>query len=184
MTITDRTLLNRTVTTGAPVVVRVDLSNFDPVRGRITLSLAANDTLVAQRSVAVGIDAERTVYLRTRFDSPGRYALDLDGVPVGTVSVRAAGTGTPPATPTPEPPSGTGTPTQSRGTPADVTERPQPTGVPEPSTEPSGTGTSAAVPDDLTGTDVVIATGMSLLLLYGVGVAVYVLREHPPERRG
>jgi hypothetical protein len=30
------------------------------------------------------------------------------------------------------------------------------------------------------GTDTVVGFGLSLLLLYGVGVAVYVLREQPP----
>jgi hypothetical protein len=37
-------------------------------------------------------------------------------------------------------------------------------------------------PPPASGTDAVIALGMTLLLLYGVGVAVYVLREHPPPR--
>jgi hypothetical protein len=50
----------------------------------------------------------------------------------------------------------------------------------------SGTGTAAPPigPDEPTGTDAVLAAGMSLMLLYGVGVAVYVLREHPPGGAG
>lgn len=104
MEIVDRTLLNETVATGADVVVRADLSNFHPVRGRITLNLTADGVLLAQRTVTVGVDARRSVYLGARFDTPGRYEIHLDGVSVGTVNVARAtetATGSPTATRTP-----------------------------------------------------------------------------------
>ena len=41
-----------------------------------------------------------------------------------------------------------------------------------------------SVAEDPTGTDTVVAAGMSLMLLYGVGVAVYVVRREPPGGLG
>ena len=168
-------------------MVRVDLTNFHPVRGRITLNLTANRTLVAQKTVAVAVDGRRTVYLRTTFDIPGRYALRLGAAPVGTVEVTPAATGTPTTAsgrstessptvaPTPEP-----APTD-RDTAIDGPE----TGSGTRSPARTGSGTVAATPavgpDPPTGTETVVAVGMSLMLLYGVGVAVYVLREHSPS---
>jgi hypothetical protein len=189
----DRELLNGTVATGEEVVVRVDLSNFHPARGRITLNLTADGTVVARRTVTVGVDERRTVYLRAVPNDPGQYELRLDGVSVGTLTVTAADgsatastepstgssptTGTTPGTvaPTSETTStGWETPTGTSGTqPSTSAERGTRTGT--------GTATPPVGPEDPTGTDAVVAAGMSLMLLYGVGVAVYVLREHPPS---
>lgn len=111
-----QSLLNETATTEENVVVRVDLENFHPSRGTITLSLVANQTPINQRTVSLGMDAQRTVYLRTQFDDPGRYALQLNGLSVGTVTVSEVSetetgsptpvrttTLTPPSTPSPSP---------------------------------------------------------------------------------
>jgi hypothetical protein len=188
--ITDQELLNGTVTTGEEVVVRVDLANFHPARGEITLNLTTDFTLAAQRTVTVGVDERRTVYLRTVPDAPGEYDLRLNGVSVGTLTVTAGDGATTASTdrpakssPSTETDPGTSTPTPGPTS----TDGEPPTGDTE--TESSASiETDAATPevgpDDPTGTDTVLASGMSLLLLYGVGVAVYVLREHPPGGLG
>ncbi|MEF8862479.1 MAG: right-handed parallel beta-helix repeat-containing protein [Haloarculaceae archaeon] len=185
------TLLNGTVTTDEAVVVRVNLANFDPARGRITLNFTADGATHTERTVAVGASAERTVFLRTTFLTPGTYALAVNGDPLGSVVVTAAGTEppagtTPPSTPTRSPTDGTG-PTVT-ATPTDGTGPSTATGSPAPGADgtatPASDGTPAIGPPPATGTDAVIALGMTLLLLYGVGVAVYVLREHPPSRLG
>lgn len=178
MEITDRRLLNGTVTTGADVMVRVDLANFYPARGRIVLNLTANRTLVAQRTVAVGVDSRRTVTVRAEFDRPRRYRLRLNGVAVGVVTVRPAPTASPTATP--GRPSGTPSTTVAP-TPAPTSSDRGPS-VDEaatPGATRAGTGTVTPVsgPGEPTGTEAVVAAGMSLALLYGVGIAVYVLRD-------
>jgi PGF-pre-PGF domain-containing protein len=114
VTITDRTLSTGTASAGSSVPVRIALANRDVARGRITLALAANDSLVAERTVAVGADGSRTVTLRATFDDPGRYPLAVNGVPVGTVEVtadpstapagNATGNDTAAPEPTPSPP--------------------------------------------------------------------------------
>lgn len=98
--ITDRTLLNDTVAVGEPVLVGVDLANRDPARGQLTLTMSAEGGQTIERTVAVAASTRRTVYLRTRFDSPGRYTLSVGGVPVGTVTVEASATS---GTSTPQP---------------------------------------------------------------------------------
>jgi hypothetical protein len=192
----DRELLNGTVTVGEEVVVRVDLANFHPAQGRITLNLTADGTLVARKTVTVGVDERRTVYLRAVPNDPGRYELRLDGVSVGTVTVTAADGS---ATASTEPSTGT-SPTTGK-TPDTVAPTPEatstdwetPTATSETQSSTlagggtrTGTGTATPLvgPEDPTGTDTVVAAGMSLMLLYGVGVAVYVLREHPPSGLG
>jgi len=176
--ITDWRLLNQTVTTGTPVVVQADLANFDPVRGRITLALTANGSVVAQRTVAVGTDARRTVYLRTTFDRPGSYRLQLNGDAVGSVRVTALPTETPTVTAPPEPTRVTDTPTPTpRGGATETPSRTNAAGSAETAT-PSGTASLG--PTDPSRLDIIVAGGLTLLLIYGVGVAVYVLRERPP----
>jgi hypothetical protein len=96
-------LVRDTVQVGSPVTVRVDLANFDPARGTVTLELAADGSVVAERTVAVGASTERTVTIEARFDGPGEYALDVNGVDAGTVVVtEATSEATPPGTGTPD----------------------------------------------------------------------------------
>jgi hypothetical protein len=142
----ESTLLNGTVAAGEPVALRVDLRNSDPAAGRITLTLTANGTTVAERTVTVDASTERTVLLRTRFDTHGRYALALDGEALGTVTVTAAPTETPTDAPT-----GTGTarPTPTPTEEAVVTPRPttEPPSSPDPTTtsgDGAGFGAGAA----------------------------------------
>lgn len=157
------------------MVVAVELANFDPVRGRITLNLTANRTLTAQRSVTVGMDARRTVYLQTTFDRPGRYRLRLNGDTVGSVLVTAPPTETPTVVPSPEP---TLTPGTLTPTPiGDDTQGPSPTSAPSSTATATPSEGASLGPDAPSGTDAIVALGLSLLLLYGVGASVYVLRE-------
>ena len=187
--IQDSTLLNESVSAGRSVVVRVDLANFDPVRGTITLNLASDGTNVTERSVAVGASSERTVYLRVTFETPGTYSLALDGDPLGSVTVTAADTDTPtdttaPTTPTASPgeePEPTASPGDETS-PSTGTQSPAAGSGPDGTAAPDGDVAAGVGPPPASGTDAIIALGMSLLLLYGVGVAVYVLREHPPPR--
>lgn len=129
--VVDGALLNGTVSAGAPVVARVDLSNPDPASGRITLRLRADGSTLAERSVSVRASTDRTVYLATRFASPGTYALAVNGVSVGTVTVE--GSATPATTALP------GTPTTGPGTPTAVSNTPEPTPTDVSETDPPRT---------------------------------------------
>jgi hypothetical protein len=176
----DVSLLNGSVTTEGRVVVRVALTNFDPVRGRTTLNLTADGAALTDRTVAVAASSERSVLLRTRIATPGTYALALDDRDLGNLTVTAAETPSPTAPTTPPPTVETASPTAGAGAgPGPTTPSPEPeAGGAGP---PASTASPAAGPPPATGADMVIALGMTLLLLYGVGVAVYVLREHPPS---
>jgi hypothetical protein len=188
--ITDQELLNESVAAGEEVVVRVDLANFHPARGEITLNLTTDFTLAAQRTLTVGVDERRTVYLRTVPDAPGEYDLRLNGVSVGTLTVTAADGPTTastdrPAESSPSTETDSGTPAPTPGPTS--TDGEPPSGDTETASSSSvgtGTATPEVGPAPPTGTDTVLAGGMSLLLLYGVGIAVYVLRENPPGGLG
>jgi hypothetical protein len=170
-------LLNETVEVGQPVVVRVALANFDPVRGRITLDLATEGTVLVERTVAVGASTERTVFLGTRFGTPGTYPLALNDDPIDSLTVIDTPTGTPTAGMEPTP---TGSPAAGGGpTSPTATAGRDPTTATA-SAGPGADGTPALGPPPASRTETVVALGMTLLLLYGVGVAVYVLREYPP----
>jgi hypothetical protein len=116
VSVANLSLLNTTVTTDATAVTRVDLTNLDPASGRITLTLTANGSAVAERTLSVGAATDRTVFLRHRFSRPGTYVLRVNDGRVGVVRVTAAttptaeptDTGTPTPSPTPTDPSSTG----------------------------------------------------------------------------
>ncbi|MEF8826012.1 MAG: hypothetical protein V5A27_06695 [Halapricum sp.] len=92
----DATLLRDVVNAGTPVVVRVELANYDPTSGHVTLELVADGSTVAARTVAVRASTERTVTLRGRLADPGEYDVDVNGLKIGPVEVRE-----PPAESTP-----------------------------------------------------------------------------------
>lgn len=121
-------------------MTRVELANFDPAAGRITLNVTNEGAVLAERTVTVGPSTERTVLLATRFRAPGTYDLSVNGEPVGSVTVRAP-TGTPTAV--------TATPTQTR-TPG-RTETTEPTSTPTGTTEPPTTEPPTAVSPETTG---------------------------------
>ena len=166
--IEDAVLLNDTVEAGQPVVVRVNLSNFDPASGRITLNMTANGEVVTTRRPSVGASSRRTVFVRNRFPEAGTYTIGLNGEELGTVTVTAAPTETPVETPTPTrtpTPVADGTPTE----PSEVTESPE--GTPP----VTGSPTPGQGPPAPTGTEFVITFALVLGLLAAVGVVVYVL---------
>ena len=138
------TLLEDAVVGSEVVSVRVDLANYDPVRGRIELNLTADGSVVTSREVAVGASSERTVLLETRFGTPGTYVLAIDGVGVGTVTVTEesgiSSTPTPSATedPTPEP----------ETTPTASTDESAATSTPTATDAPTAEPTAPATPRD------------------------------------
>jgi hypothetical protein len=164
----DRVLLNDTVEAGRSIAVRVDLSNFDPSQGRITLNLTANGELVSQRTVAVAASSDRTLFVRHRFGEAGTYTLSLNGVELGSVTVTPGPTGSPTRTPTP-------------GVTPEVTPTPEPSPEVTPTPEATPTGTAGPTPTlpegpgAPTGTEVIIGFVLVLGLLAAVGVVVYVL---------
>jgi hypothetical protein len=167
--ITGVTLVTETATTGSRVLVDVDLANYDPSRGTITLNLTADGEVVNSRTVGVGPSTQRTVSIGTRFGQPGTYQLAVNGVSAGSVTVTQEATETRTAGPTTPPP------TTSPGMTPTATETPggmTPTGTiteePGSPTLPPGAGTP-------TGTEVVITFVLVLSLLAAVGVVVYVL---------
>jgi hypothetical protein len=173
-------LLNETVTTEEPVVVRFDLFNPDPAGGPIDLSIEADGETIAEDSVRVPASSRRTVFLRTTIGTPGTYELTAENRSLGSLTVTGAATATPV-------PTETGTPTRTPS-PTD-TETDPPTATPA-GDEAMGPAPGESVespaggPAPATRTETVVALGMALLLLYGVGVAVYVLRDNPPSRFG
>jgi hypothetical protein len=164
----DRVLLNDTVEAGRSIAVRVDLSNFDPSQGRITLNLTANGDLVSQRTVAVAASSDRTVFVRHRFGEAGTYTLALNGFELGSVAVTPGPTGSPTRTPTP-------------GVTPEVTPTPEPSPEVTPTPEATPTGTAGPTPTlpegpgAPTGTEVIIGFVLVLGLLAAVGIVVYVL---------
>ncbi|MEF8840679.1 MAG: right-handed parallel beta-helix repeat-containing protein [Haloarculaceae archaeon] len=138
--ITNLSLLNTTATTGASIVTRVDLANFDPAAGRTTLTLSANGSVVTERTLSVGASTERTVDLVHRFGQPGTYVLRVGGSRVGTVTVTAADTPTPTPRPTAAP---TETPTATPPDTPTPTDADTPTGTTAPSTPSTTTGDGA-----------------------------------------
>ena len=138
VTVESLELLNGTVDTAEPVVVRVDLANYDPAGGDTTLRLTTDGTVLAERTVSVGASAERTVYLRAVLDTPGTYPLALNGESLGSLTVTAAPTETPTdtAAPTASP-----TPTDE----AVVTPRPTTATSTPPATTTSGDGAGFGV---------------------------------------
>jgi hypothetical protein len=144
VTVEGTELLNGTVSTAEPVVVRVDLANFDPARGEATLRLTTDGTVLAERTVSVGASSERTVYLRAVLDTAGTYPLSLNGDSLGSLTVTAAPTESPTDAAAP-----TETPTPTRSpTPTDeavVTPRPTTASSTPPATTTSGDGAGFGV---------------------------------------
>jgi hypothetical protein len=144
VTVEGTELLNGTVSTAEPVVVRVDLANYDPAGGETTLRLTTDGTVLAERTVSVGASSERTVYLRAVLDAAGTYPLALNGDSLGSLTVTAAPTESPTDAATP-----TETPTPTRSpTPTDeavVTPRPTTASSTPPATTTSGDGAGFGV---------------------------------------
>lgn len=157
--LTGATLETRTLTAGEEALVEVALANFDPASGRVTLALTADDATVTERTVSVAASTERTVSIAYRFEAAGRYALAVNGIPAGSITVEdpTAATATPATTATP-PPTRTGEPTAAA-----------PPGNADPSTE---TPTETARPSSPTAGTPAAGPGFTVLpalLALGVG---------------
>ena len=142
VTVEGTELLNGTVSTAEPIVVRVDLANFDPAGGDTTLRLTTDGTVLVERTVSVGASAERTVYLQAVLDTPGTYPLALNGESLGSLTVTAAPTETPTATAAP---TASPTPTPTPTDEAVVTPRPTTATSTPPATTTSGDGAGFGV---------------------------------------
>jgi hypothetical protein len=156
--IADRSLLNDTVLVGAPVVVRVDLTNFDPASGRLVLDLSTNGTVMTERRVSVGPSRNRTVYLQHRFGEPGTYPLQVNGVRVGTVTVTEAETPTRTATTAPPETEPTSTPVSTRTTTPTGTETPVESNTVSP-TATTGDGPGFSAPAVVVAIGVLVGLG-------------------------
>lgn len=80
---------NETVT-GATVAVDVTAEITGDAAGSVALTLTANGTAVATTDLTVPAGAVATGPLSTTFDAPGAYALAVNGIPAGTVTVEPA----------------------------------------------------------------------------------------------
>jgi hypothetical protein len=157
--VTDRTLLNESVVAGGEAVVAVDLVNYDPVDGDVALELAVDGTVVTDRTYGVSASSDRTVYLRTRLNSPGTYEVAVDGESLGTVEVTAA-TGTPTA--------GSGSTTSTTGSGSATTATPTATPA---STDTPTASARPPTPDGSGGTPVEQIVGIAA----GVGMVTLAL---------
>jgi PGF-CTERM protein len=152
--ITDRALLDDTVATGEQVFAQVELANFDPADGELTLTLTVDGSSAVERTVTVGASSRKTVHLRTRFGTAGTYELAINGESIGSVTVEAdsptptvapgTATRTPGPTPTTSPPA-IPVPTEEPSTPTEA----------EPTTEGDGAGFGVVA--------AVVALGLALL---------------------
>jgi parallel beta-helix repeat protein len=91
----DATLVAETVAIGSDAVVEVRLSNANATVGRAVLALTADGTAVTERTVMLPGSSEATVALAHRFERPGTYALAVNDVPAGTLTVTGAEMATP-----------------------------------------------------------------------------------------
>lgn len=167
-------LLNGTVVTGQEAVVRVDLHNPDPAGGFLTLKLRADGTTLAEERVRVPASSRRTVFLRATFDASGSYDFTLNDRSLETLLVTApteSSISMPGSTPTTTPDVGMAPSSESLSS-GEATVSPEPAGQ-------EALGTPASGLSSPTDTETIVALGLTFMLLYGVGVAVYVLRKRP-----
>ncbi|WP_424017935.1 PQQ-binding-like beta-propeller repeat protein [Halorientalis pallida] len=86
---TDASLGTETVVVGEPVTVEVTLQNSGVLESETTVALTVDGETVTEESVTVGGDGT-TVTVERSFEAPGEYALAVDGVAAGTVTVERA----------------------------------------------------------------------------------------------
>jgi uncharacterized membrane protein YgcG len=115
LTVENATLLSGTITAGESIELEVTIRNRGAQTDQFELVLAANGTTLAEETATVAADSERTIRLATSVEDPGRYAVTLNGEPVGTLTVA-------PATDEPTPPAdATGQTTTPPAEPSDAT---------------------------------------------------------------
>jgi PGF-CTERM protein len=166
--VTGRTLLNGTVDAGSDVVVRVGLANEEPIRGKVELTLAVDDSVVTTREWAVAASSERTVFLESRLDTPGEYVVSVDGVEVGSVAVSGSA-------PTPDPEPGATPAPDATSTPEGSADGPPPTAKPTPTGEEADGTTTPADPTTPAGTSSGSGAGFGPVLALGALLAAGLL---------
>lgn len=147
----------QTVAPGEAATVTVTVENQGDGDGVFTAELTAEGDRIATRNVSIPAGESRTIEFDVAFDEPGDYALAVNDVEVGTLTVEEV---TPtPETPTPE------TPTPETPTPETPTPPPE---TPTPPERPFPTGLAVAI----------------LILLVILAGAVYYYREELRDRFG
>lgn len=117
--VSDASLDRTTATPGESVPVVVSVTNDGLATGERTVRVTVDGDRVASRSVSLAPGESTTVRLVVTADSPGRYAVGVDGDEVGTVVVSeptATGSAAPAATASPVD-DATGTPAPDVATP-------------------------------------------------------------------
>ncbi|WP_254823293.1 CARDB domain-containing protein [Haloglomus halophilum] len=110
----DVRLASETITAGDDARIRATVANDGDRNGTYTAVLRVDGDRRTSRDVFVPAGESRNVQFRETFQEPGEYAITLDNVSAGTLTVEAAATPTPEPTPTPtEEPEPTDTPTES-----------------------------------------------------------------------
>jgi hypothetical protein len=120
------TLLTPTIAAGETVKVAVTVRNPAGRSDNVSLVLTANNATLVDETLTVAGTTDRTIRLNVQIDEPGRYALTLNGVQVGTLTVEPRNddvTSTPdpaaqPTTPPARSPEGTAEPEETRQTPS------------------------------------------------------------------
>jgi len=85
--VVEATVAPTAVVTGDATTVTATVANDGAANGSIDLALTANGSTLAERTVAVGGNEAVTATFTPSFEAPGDYALAVNGVAAGTVSV-------------------------------------------------------------------------------------------------
>lgn len=83
----DAELSSSEVIAGEPVTVRASVQNSGTGRGEIPVQLKGNEELLATKRVTLDVDAAKTVSFQPTFEQAGEYELEVNGEPIGAVSV-------------------------------------------------------------------------------------------------
>jgi len=87
LTVTDATVAEATVLEDTAVTVTATVENTDTTATTADIALTADGTVIETRSVTVAAGATATVTFTHVFEDPGTYAVAVDGVDAGTVTV-------------------------------------------------------------------------------------------------
>ncbi|AHZ23288.1 PGF-pre-PGF domain-containing protein [Haloferax mediterranei ATCC 33500] len=83
----------QTVKPDETFTVSVDVDNVGTARGTFSKALKANGTALATESVTLDAGGSSTLTYSTSIDSDGNYTLTVDGVTLGTITVKTPTTG-------------------------------------------------------------------------------------------
>lgn len=83
----EASLAETTVAVGEEIEVRATVANVGGREGSLAVDLRANDRTVGTRELTIGADERESATITHAFEAPGRYEIELDGSPVGVVTV-------------------------------------------------------------------------------------------------